>query len=85
MAIEELAKVDTTIDTPKFISIIEPYMALAQVEEDKVVREKVLENVFLRFLTKYSNVSDAVDEDDIYNDEVPTYLSPGTRVNLPGF
>ena len=23
--------------------------------------------------------------DDIYNDEVPTYLSPGTRVNLPGF
>ena len=22
---------------------------------------------------------------DIYNDDVPTYLSPGTRVNLPGF
>jgi hypothetical protein len=23
--------------------------------------------------------------DDIYDDDVPTYLSPGTRVNLPGF
>jgi hypothetical protein len=69
IAIEELSKVDCDIDTAAFISIIEPYMALAQVEDDKVVREKVLENIFLRFLTKYSNVCDSPAEDDIYNTE----------------
>jgi len=39
VALEELVKVDNTISTDAFICIVEPYMALAQVEDDKQVRE----------------------------------------------
>jgi len=51
-ALDELIKVDAAIDTVVFSSVIEPYMALAQVEEDRLVREKVLENIFGKFLNK---------------------------------
>lgn len=33
----------------------------------------------------YTGVARRRTVEQVYNDEVPTYLSPGTRVNLPGF
>ena len=35
--------------------------------------------------SSYARSARRTTAEDIYNDEVPTYLSPGTRVNLPGF
>jgi hypothetical protein len=35
--------------------------------------------------SSYTRSASRTTVEDVYNDEVPTYLSPGTRVNLPGF
>lgn len=35
--------------------------------------------------SSYTGTSRRYTVEDVYNDEVPTYDSPGTRVNLPGF
>lgn len=35
--------------------------------------------------SSYTRAAARTTAEDVYNDAVPTYSSPGTRVNLPGF
>ena len=62
IAIDELALVNPGISTEEFINVLEPYVAIAQAEEDKIVKKKVFENVFLKFLVKYSCFQDLKEE-----------------------
>ena len=66
ICLEELAKVNMDVkDGPGlplteaiFMDCLEPFFAMAQRVQDKIVHERVLEKVLLRFLDEYSVVSD---------------------------
>mmetsp|Transcript_24593 Transcript_24593/g.46215 ORF Transcript_24593/g.46215 Transcript_24593/m.46215 type:complete len:575 (-) Transcript_24593:63-1787(-) len=73
IALDELAKVDCGFDTESFVSMMEPFTAVAQAEQDKFVRGKVFENVFLKFLVKYSTLKDSPEVEDEDDEVTPTF------------
>ena len=53
--------------------MMEPFTAVAQAEQDKFVRGKVFENVFLKFLVKYSTLKDSPEVEDEDDEVTPTF------------
>ena len=68
IALEELAKVNCDLETDVFVNVIEPFFGLAMAETDKVVLNKVFNNIFLKFLVKYSTVKDEEEKEEHDND-----------------
>lgn len=79
ICVEELAKVNKDAGLPlteaTFLDCLEPFFALAQKAADKNVHRRVMNSVFLKFLSEYSFVSDvAVAEDDEDNVDEKTLI-----------
>jgi len=63
ITLSELATVNSeaplSLTEATFLDCLEPYFALVQSVDDKIVHKRVVENVLLRFLEEYSFVCDA--------------------------
>ncbi|GMH69691.1 hypothetical protein TL16_g05221 [Triparma laevis f. inornata] len=75
ICLDELSKVADYFDTLQFVSVVEPFTALAQAETDKFVRGKVFENIFLKFLTKYSKYKDEPEVEDEEDEKTVTFYN----------
>lgn len=69
ITIAELATANKDAELPlteaTFLDCLEPYFALAQSAEDKIVQKRIVDNVLTKFLMEFSVVSDnAVEADD---------------------
>eukprot|EP00562_Extubocellulus_spinifer_P001435 CAMPEP_0178485580 /NCGR_PEP_ID=MMETSP0696-20121128/8347_1 /TAXON_ID=265572 /ORGANISM="Extubocellulus spinifer, Strain CCMP396" /LENGTH=717 /DNA_ID=CAMNT_0020113181 /DNA_START=215 /DNA_END=2368 /DNA_ORIENTATION=- len=74
ISLSELAKANKDADLPlteaTFLDCLEPYFALAQTADDKIVQKRVVENVLTKFLSEYSVVSDnALEKEDDEEDD----------------
>jgi hypothetical protein len=73
ICIDELAKVNKDAEIPlteaTFLDCIEPFFVLAQRAMDKNVQKRVMDNVLLKFLNKYSFVSSVATDDNAEDDE----------------
>ena len=74
ISLSELAKANKDADLPlteaTFLDCLEPYFALAQTADDKIVQKRVVENVLMKFLSEYSVVSDnALEKEDDEGDD----------------
>jgi hypothetical protein len=71
LTIQELAKVNAEAPMPlteaTFCDVLEPYFAMVQGMDDKVVQQRIVDNILLKFLVDYSVVGEAADEKLVFD------------------
>jgi hypothetical protein len=71
LTMQELAKVNAEAPMPlteaTFCDVLEPYFAMVQGMDDKVVQQRIVDNILLKFLVDYSVVGEAADEKLVFD------------------
>lgn len=66
ITLEELSKANADAPMPlteaTFCDVLEPYFAMVQGMDDKVVQQRIVDNILHKFLVQYSVVGDTVDD-----------------------